>query len=374
MYNYDSQIRKFLDEKVTLPSDMRAMLLAHRKANADRIISRLPDFHAKARVGDSNFKSQGSFAMDTVIQTRFTDEEYDIDYGLVIRKSQLVNKDGSEMTPDQVKELIRDVLKDDRFSRQPRIMNNCVRVFYADDDDYKHHVDFPIYREYEDANGDTVREIAGESGWVKSNPTRVNEWLDDLVAEKNKARAAAGTQMRRLIRLLKRFCRSRLDWDMPNGMKLTMLVSECFQYCEREDESFYQLMVGLKNRLLWNLVIVNLADENYPQGKLTKTSQDQNVVDLRDKIKEALVELAVLFKSDCKAEDARRAWDWAFQSDGFFKELEEKEKAEAKRQELLAKAALINSGRAATTTAGRIVTAGSVGVANAAHSFYGEEF
>jgi hypothetical protein len=252
-------------------------------------------------------------------------------------------------------------------------MNNCVRVFYADDDDYKHHVDFPIYREFEDANDDVIREIAGESGWSKSNPTRVNVWLDELVAEKNKARTGAGTQMRRLIKHLKRFCRSRLDWDMPNGMKLTMLIAECFQFYEREDEAFYQLLVRLKNRLFWNLAIVNLADENYPQAKLTKTSQDQNVVDLRDRINDALVELAVLFKSDCKPEDARRAWDWVFQSDGFFKELEEKEKAEAKRQELLAKAALINSGRAATTTAGRIVTVGSVGVANAAHSFYGED-
>ena len=146
MFNYDAQIRKFLDKKVTLPTDMRAMLLAHRKANADRIIARLPEFDDKARVGESNFRSQGSFAMDTVIQTRFVSEEYDIDYGIIICRSQLVNKDGSEMTPQQAKELIRDVLKDDRFSRQPRIKNNCVRVFYADEDDYKHHVDFPVYR------------------------------------------------------------------------------------------------------------------------------------------------------------------------------------------------------------------------------------
>ena len=374
MFNYDSQIKKFRDEKVTLPSDMRAMLLAHRKANADRIIARLPEFHDKARVGETNFKSQGSFAMDTVIQTRFTDEEYDIDYGLVIRKSQLVNKDGVEMTTDEVKELIRDVLKDDRFSRQPRIMNNCIRVFYADDDDYKHHVDFPVYREFEDGADNTIREIAGETGWFKSNPTRVNEWLEDLISEKNGERAGAGTQMRRMMKLIKRFCRSRSDWDMPNGMKLTMLVAECYQYCEREDEAFYKLLQNLQIRLLWNLVIENLADENLPKAKLTKTSQDQNVIDLREKVKEALNELAILLKSDCKKEDARRAWDWVFQSDGFFKELEDKEKAEAKRQELLAKAALINSGNACTTTSGRIVTAGAAGVVNAAHSFYGEHF
>jgi hypothetical protein len=253
-------------------------------------------------------------------------------------------------------------------------MNNCVRVFYADDDDYKHHVDFPIYREFEDETENTIREIAGETGWSKSKPSRVNEWLEDLVAQKNAEKQGAGTQMRRMVKLLKRFCRSRSDWDMPNGMKLTMLVAECFQYFEREDEAFYQLLINLKNRLFWNLVVLNLADENLPKAKLTKTSQDQNMIDLRERANEAINELAILFKSDCKKEDARRAWDWIFQSDGFFKELEEKEKNEAKRQELLAKASLINTGSAATTAAGRIVSVGGAQVANAAHSFYGEHF
>lgn len=312
--------------------------------------------------------------MDTVIQTRFISEEYDIDYGIIIRRWQLVNKDGSEMTPQQAKELIRDVLKDERFSRQPRIKNNCVRVFYADEDDYKHHVDFPVYREFEDDNGNTVRELAGETGWVVSNPTRVNEWLEDLVAEKNEMRTGAGTQMRRMMKLLKRFCRSRSDWDIPNGMKLTMLVAECAQYREREDEAFHTLLTNLKARLTWNLVIENLADESFPKSKLTQTAQDQNVINLREKIGEALDELKILFDSSCKTEDARRAWDWVFQSDGFFKELEDEAKAEAKRQDLLAKASLINSGTAATTSTGRITAAVAGGIPNLAHSFHGEDF
>ena len=371
MFNYDAKIKKFCEKKVTLSSDMRAMLLAHRKANADRIIARIPEFHPKIWVGESNFRSQGGFAMDTVIQTRFLSEEYDIDYGLVIRRSQLFNEDDSEMTAEQVKELIRDVLKDDRFKRQPRIMHNCVRVFYAEEDDYKHHVDFPIYREFEDADENTTREIAGEAGWGISNPTRVNEWLEDLVAEKNRLQAGAGTQMRQMIKLLKRFSRSRIDWDMPNGMKLTMLTAECAHYSERDDEAFYLLLAALKTRLAGNLVIENLADESFPKSKITKTSQDQNVINLRDKVGEGLDALKVLFDPQCQQADARRGWDWVFQSDGFFKEIEDAEKAEAKRQDLLAKASLITSGRAVTTPVGRIAAAGACGVSNAAHSFYG---
>ncbi|WP_075324201.1 cyclic GMP-AMP synthase DncV-like nucleotidyltransferase [Acidithiobacillus albertensis] len=82
--------------------------------------------------------------MGTVIQTKFVDEEYDIDDGLVIARNQLKNGDGNEMTTTEVREAVRDALKDKRFNRQPKLFTNCVRVFYADTDEEKHHVDFPV--------------------------------------------------------------------------------------------------------------------------------------------------------------------------------------------------------------------------------------
>ena len=186
--------------------------------------------------------------------------------------------------------------------------------------------------------------------------------------------------MHRMIKLTKRFCRSRNadtnnGWDLPNGMKLTMLVSECHEWRGRDDEAFHTLLTALKNRLTWHsLEIENLADENWPKAKLTKTRADQNVVNLRDRTSEALDELKVLFERDCDETKARRAWDWVFQSDGFFKELEDEAKAEAKRQALLATASLLASGGAGTDRFGRIVAASAAAVPNLAHSFYGEEF
>ena len=103
--------------------------------------------------------------MWTVIQTQFVDEEYDIDDGLVLWRHQLKDKNGDELTALQVKEIVRDALKDKRLNRQPEIHSNCVRVFYAEEDEERHHVDFPVYRRYFDANGNKVRELAGENGW-----------------------------------------------------------------------------------------------------------------------------------------------------------------------------------------------------------------
>ncbi len=241
-------------------------------------------------------------------------------------------------------------------------------------------MDIPIYREFEDENGNTVTELAGENGWTRSNPTRVNEWIEEVVAEKNKRIAGAGSQMRRMVKFTKRFCRSRnadtnADWDLPNGMKLTMLVVECYAWRDRDDKAIHTLFPALKNRLTWSsLEIENLADTNWPKAKLTKTTSDQNVLNLRDHLGEALTELAVLFSTDCDETKARRAWDWVFQSDGFFKELEEEAKAEAKRRALLEKASLLSVGNAGTDRFGRIVAASTASIPNLAHAFYGEDF
>ena len=369
MFDYSERIEAFRENKVRLNCDFRKKLLAHREANRDRLIYRLPDFIKGVTIGDSNFRPQGSFAMGTVIQTRFVDEEYDIDDGVVLWRHQLVDENGIELSAEQVKEKVREALKDDRFNRQPRICTNCVRVFYADEDEEKHHVDLPIYRRYFDANGKKVRELAGENGWILSDPTQVNNWFDDEIEVRNKHTDGWGTQLRHLIQLLKRFCRSRNDWDLPNGMKLAMLVVECQPVCrERIDVAFRELLAKLKDRLTCNKLIRNLADPAKPA--ITRTAADQNVIDLQTRITEALDQLATLDKADANnANSARAVWDWIFKSDGFFAEFDAKCTDEEKQKSLLVKAALIGFG-ARTSPSGVL---GAIGVANVAHRFHGED-
>jgi hypothetical protein len=368
MFDYSQTIEAFRDKKVRLSSEFIDKLLDHRNANRGRLIDRLPHYIKGLTIGESSFRPQGSCAAQTVIQTRFVDEEYDIDDGLVLWKHQLIDTNGNELTADQVKEIVREALKDGRFSRQPRVCSNCVRVFYAEDDEEKHHVDFPIYRRYYDANGKKVRELAGENGWVASDPTEVNKWFDDEIEARNKGIAGWGTQLRHMIQLLKRFCRSRSDWDLPNGMKLTMLVAECQPlYRERIDVAFRELLQKLKNRLSWNKVIQNLAHPDKPA--ITRTANDQNVVDFETRLGEALAQLANLDRpGEDNVDSARSRWDWIFKSDGFLAEFDAERIKEEKRNALLAKVALIGTG-ARTAPTGVL---GGIGVANLAHKFYGE--
>jgi hypothetical protein len=326
MYDYNKQIEAFHEDKVRLSNGMLERLVGHRAANEDRLIKRLPELKEGVRIGRSSFRSQGSFAIKTVIQTKFADEEYDIDDGVVLWRDDLKDEEGDDMAAPDAKELVKQALEDDRFKTQPITKTNCVRVFYAEEDEDKHHVDFPVYRKYDEGEGDsakTIRELASDSDWVESDPTRVNVWFEGEVQTRNDRRADAGSQLRVLIRLLKRFCRSRSDWDMPNGMKLTMLAVECSSYCDRIDEAFRGLLQKLKDRLLVSLEVDNLADENVPKAKLTKTTADANMVELRNRVEEALGKIEVLDDDDCTKKDARQAWDWVFKSDGFFDEYDD---------------------------------------------------
>ena len=369
MYDYSERIESFRDQRVRLSGDFLDKLLAHRKANRDRLISRLPEEFSGLTIGESSFKPQGSVAMQTIIQTRFTEDEYDIDDGVVLWKHQLVKKDGTELTAAEAKEKVRDALKDERFNRQPRICTNCVRVYYADTDEEKHHVDFPVYRQWEDSNGDSKRELAGDGSWSESDPTQVNVWFNDVVESRNVTIDGWGTQFRQLIQLLKRFCRSRPDteWDMPNGMKLTMLVHECQPvYQARIDVAFRELLTRLETRLIVSKRICNLAHPARPA--ITKSDADSNVVALLTHTQEANAQLRSLDRNDCNnVAAARNVWDWIFRSDGFFKEFDEKRKEEEKKKALIEKAALVGNG-ARTSSLGVL---GATGLLNIGHKFYG---
>jgi len=368
MFDYSERIEKFRKERVRLNTTFLQKLLVHRQANRDRLIARLPDYIPGLTINDSNFKPQGSVAVRLVIQTRFEEQEYDLDDGLVLAKDELVDENGNALSADEVKRRVCAALQDDRFLKQPEVHHNCVRVFYSETDEEKHHVDFAVYRRFF-VGDEKVRELASESGWNPSDPTQVNYWFDNLVEDRNRQDASRGTQFRHLIHLLKRFCRSRRDWDMPNGMKLAMLVAECQPaYGSRIDEVFRSLLESLDARLTESKVIRNLAHPDQPE--LTRTTADQNVIDLHDQIRHALDQLKTLDSPSANnTESARPAWDWIFQSDGFFAEFdaERDEEIKEKKQALLEKAALVGAG-ARTSPAGVL---GTVGVQNLPHRFYG---
>jgi len=364
MFDYNEQIQAYETDCVNLPQAVKDKLRGHREANRNRLKRNRPE---DIRLNDDHFIPQGSMAINTTVQEK--DNAYDIDDGVWFHKDDLKKKDGTAYTAHETQEMVRDAVKDPNFNKQPEIHNNCVRVFYAEG----HHVDIPCYRKL-DADTDAERqELAGASGFTGSDPTEINRWFEERVEALNKQRDGAGSQLRVMIRLMKRFARSRgEDWDMPNGLKLTMLVEECApSYYERDDEAFYWLLSKLKTRLASSLEVENRAQTKTPRDKLTKSANDENMVELRTRVGEALDKLLVLHHPNCTKPQAREAWDWVFQSDDFF---EAYDKDSAKAHALFSKAALVNAGLASTNGSGVIVsTLVGAGVPNLAHKFYGDD-
>ena len=66
---------------------------------------------------------------------------------------------------------------------------------------------------------------------------------------------------------------------------------------------------------------------------------------------------------------ARDAWEWIFQSDGFFRDYDKAKEEKEKAARLKAVAATVANGTAKTSS---IVGIGAVGVPNLPHRFYGD--
>lgn len=363
MFNYNEQIQAYESDCVNLPQPVKDKLRDHREANRNRLKRNRPDH---IRLNDDHFIPQGSMAVGLTVQEE--NNAYDIDDGVWFHKDDLTKEDGTQLTAREIQQMVCDALKDPNFNKQPELHNNCVRVFYAEG----HHVDIPCYRKIDADTDKEQQELAGANGFTLSDPTEINRWFEKEVQERNQARDGAGSQLRVIIRLMKRFARSRGEkWDMPNGLKLTMLAEECVPTgYERDDEAFYWLLNKLYYRLLLNLEVENRAQTKKPRDKLTKSSSDSNMIELRNHIGEALQELSVLNEPGCSKKQARAAWDWVFQTDGYFDAYDQDQ---AKARSLYSKSVLVKAGVAATNCSGIIVVGSAgAGVPNLAHKFFGD--
>jgi hypothetical protein len=322
MFNCADDVLAYHDDETTLSQSDRSDMRDRRNANRTRLKNGLQ------KAGDpkpSEFASQGSYAMKTM--TQHPDNNYDIDDGVYFEKAALVGDRGAEMTALQARQMVRDAVDDGSFATKPEALKNCVRVFY----EAGYHVDIPVYRRVLTKNYFGVEtehfEIAS-SDWKRSDARDVTEWFEN----ENKRQSQDtenGRQLRRIVRLLKKFARSRSSWEdqILSGFGITKLVTECLHADKtREDRSLYQTMSKIYYRLVTNLVINHPTT---PGETITKGSGDSKARFFKEKLKEALDNLQPLFNSDCKRKDALKCWDKVFSTDFFSQRVDKTAKASA---------------------------------------------
>ena len=304
MYDYSKDVLAFHDKEVTLLQAQRTEMRDRRNSNRDRLKKRLKDQNKPV---PEEFIKQGSYAMLTMVQD--PENDYDIDDGVYFAEETLKDQDGEALSPLQMREMARDALSDDRFKKQPKILRNCVRIFYNEG----YHVDMPIYQIREN---DGQYELASEDEWVISRAADVKEWFDQV----NQSRSPDqenGRQLRRVCRSLKKFARSRTAWknEIASGFTITKLVEECYVADrEREDVALQKTIQGIHDRLVFNLEVQHPVT---PGAMLTSGPGDSSTKFFRDKLAVALEHLEVLDDLECTEEQALGAWDRVFNTDFF---------------------------------------------------------
>jgi hypothetical protein len=321
MKDCSTDILSYHDDEVTLSPKTRERLRGNRNANRDRLRRGL---ETGKKPKPDEFIIQGSYAMKTM--TQHAKNDYDIDDGVAFADEKLKDENGTPFTPQQAKEMVRDALVEGGgLTDAPIVKKNCVRVKYA----AGHHVDIPVYR-VKGMGPNAKKELAGEV-WRDSNPTEITDWFRDVETTTHNA-AEAEPQLRRLVRLVKKYSRRNLEAKSPSGLILTFLTAELHKIHDaREDRALRETLRKIRARLLIDQVVRNPANQS---EILTRDKDAEKINALIDHIAASLKTLEALDKPNCRRSEALKAWKGLLKTDYFDGEIEkaeEDERAEAEK-------------------------------------------
>lgn len=314
MFDMVKDFQQFYDVHVRLGAERRKDLAKKRDLNLDRLKGGLDELAAEKNKPHPHFQyttNQGGYAMHTLNQDPEGRNTYDIDVAVVFNKADL--PDG----PLAARQRVRDALlkKCGNFADVPEARTNAVTIWYGEG----YHIDFAVYRQWTDILGRTVLEHASTE-WKSRDPDAVTEWFTKTVTDLSpKASPALGYypkvaegQFRRIVRLVKWFCRSRSGWSLPGGMVISNLLADGVYKSnpDRDDRAFYDTLVALRDRTAYNTKVYSKVDGADLTGK---SEYENQVKHLHKHLKKHVPKLDILFdQANCTRAKARSAWDWIF--------------------------------------------------------------
>lgn len=305
-YDANKHFVSFHDDRVFVTEAELATYRNRREANRDRLKAGL---EKDEEPQPSEHVQQGSYAMDTMVNSET--ETSDIDDGAVFTRESLKGDRGGDKLPSDAKEMVRKALASGTtFKNPPEVRSNCVRVYYNDG----FHVDVPVYRSYEEG-GENFKELASSS-WVSSKPEDITDWFKGQVTAKSPD-TVKGRQMRRVVRLLKYWSKSRSSWNMPSGFVLSVLTDEAYQtggWKERDDQALLAVMRQIKNRVTYDEKVFRPVA---PKDEITSNRTYSRIQEMRDELGAAISELSKIERADCDELMALKALKSVFYTDYF---------------------------------------------------------
>jgi hypothetical protein len=304
VFDLHLELNTFYKNHILVSKDERDNLTVYRETNISRLKSGLK------KLGYNNpirTCIQGGVAMHTLVQRpeNNPDLDHDIDIAIIFRDEDVPNS-----SLNARKRVLAGVVEGGgNFSKDPEARTNAVTVWYKNG----YHVDLPVFRTLVNESENEVIEHAGAI-WSPRDPMAITNWFNTEVNERSphadKGATVKKYQMRRLVKFLKYFSRSRSGWKLPGGLVISALVSECYvpDY-HRDDISLYKTIESIYFRLRNNLEVCNPVDTS--QSLTDKNKYTNQVESLKDNLEEILEGLELLFSS-CEKEYALRAWGKMF--------------------------------------------------------------
>ena len=304
MFNYNSKLNQFYNNKVRLKDTDKTLIREYKNKNEERIIKGIEKINQEENKSFPipSFIEQGSIAMSTTNQSE--DRDYDIDVAVIFPKDSIFNN------PLDARKLIAKAINKNNanFSKPAEPRTNAVTVWYTEG----YHVDFAIYRTFEEFYQTKYEHASTE--WLDRNPKAITDWFIERVSTlspKGFFTTVEKAQLRKIVRLLKRFCKSRLNWNLPGGFILSILAIECYSSnSTRDDISFIETLININNRLKYNRYIYNPVNT---QIELTsKKSLQHQITRLSEKLDRFVTKSQILFQNNCTEEKAAEFYMWVF--------------------------------------------------------------
>lgn len=303
MFNLQDQVKRFYDDHVRLGRDRRKALADFRDNSIVRLnngLDKLGEQNNRTYPHPVEIRNQGGYAMHTLNQAR--GNEYDIDTALIFNRDDL--PDGAAAARRRTRDAF--IINGGQFKEDPSARQNAVTVWYASGQ----HLDFAVYRKYKDHAGRMIIEHAGGEDWSERDPDRTTNWFNERVTTLSPKASAGATvaegQLRRIVRFIKYFNRSRVGWRLPGGMITTALVVECYKPDpDYDDDSLFRTIEALQLRLaVFKAVASPIDGSNLTQ----KQKRLDEVIELFNKLSELMPLLRILEDPKCTRTQARAAW------------------------------------------------------------------
>lgn len=295
MFDASLEFEKFIKERIVLPFEDQQKLRKNKDTNIQRLKNGLSIYNHdhKTDYMFSEIFVQGSMSMSTVIQNDAND--YDIDVAIVFDEETI-----NGLSAYQARKMVLDALsyKTGQFKNDPELKTNCVRISYADG----YHIDFAVYRKIKKPfSNDYQYQHSGGFNWTDRDPKAITAWFQSAVKQK-------GQKLRKVVRLLKTFCKSRNDWvNMPGGLIQSVLCEEAIDSLDKRiDEIFYNAISCIIKRLKIYKDVRNPTDAKL--SLLSTQRHFEKMDNLLARLEEKIGKLNILFDQHCTSKDAYQAW------------------------------------------------------------------